>query len=98
MPKRGRPPGSTKITPEIVEGLFQLIIVEERGIYESCALLEIGYSTLWRWRQRGIAGGNGRKSGLYKRLSRIFTYVENQKLEALQAKQTEILRRLGYFI
>jgi transposase-like protein len=90
--KPGRPPGSTKITPEIVEGLFQHIIIEGRGVYDSCALIGISYSTLWRWRQRAQQG----KKRQYQRLNRIFVYLENLRLEALQAKQAEVLRRYGY--
>jgi len=81
-PKQGRP---SKISKEIVDALMQHIV------YEGCALAGISYPTVWRWRQRAQKG----EKGLYKRLNRIFVYLENCKLEAVRAKQIEVLRRVG---
>lgn len=70
---------------------MQYIVKEERGVYESCALVGISYPTLWRWRQRAMQG----EKGLFRTLNKIFTYLENRQAEALRLKQAEVLQRIS---
>ena len=83
--RAGRPPGSTRITTELVDTIEQLIRAGN-GIYKAAELAGISYPTLFRWCKRGKEQKSGTYYDFYKAVNCVREEKRKREVEEIKAR------------